>query len=206
MEYEYQVKTIIKGARNYVLRLYPLKEKIDYLPGQFINLIYNNIERSYSIASIPSFPYLELFITNINGEFTSKLDEIYEKILIIKGPFGRFTYSNQNKAVFISTGSGIAPIISILRHIYSSKIDGDFYLFSSFKYREENIYESELRLFKNMGLNLELRYTQEGDSRFTSQEFLRFLDYDFYVCGNREFALSIAKEVKPSKLHIEAWG
>ncbi len=206
MEFRYKVNSILIGGRNYLLRLYPIDKNLDYKPGQFINIVYQNIERSYSIASIPSFPYIELFITKIDGMFTSKLDDIKNQEVLVKGPYGRFLYENQNKVVFVSTGSGITPIISILRHIYSNKIDGEFYLFSSFKYREENIFESELRLYERLGLKLDIRYTKEGDNRISMEELIPYKDIDMYVCGNKEFALSISKEVKPKRLHLEAWG
>ncbi|MEM1700506.1 MAG: FAD-binding oxidoreductase [Candidatus Anstonellales archaeon] len=206
MEYLYRVGAINRGGRNYLLRLYPIQRGLEYLPGQFINILYSNLERSYSIASHPSYPYLELFITNIGGAFTSKLDELYGKEVIIKGPYGRFTYHNQKSAVFISTGSGIAPIMSILRHIYSSELEGDFYLFSSFRFREENLYESELRLMSRLGLNIDIRYTGEGDSRFNIEDFVEYKEMDMYLCGNREFIMNIVRELKPRRVFVETWG
>lgn len=206
MEYLYRVGAINRGGRNYLLRLYPIHNSIQYLPGQFVNIMYSGLERSYSVASHPSYPYLELFITNIGGAFTSKLDELQGKEIMVKGPFGRFIYQNQERAVFISTGSGIAPIMSILRHIYSSDQKGEFYLFSSFRYREENLYESELRLMSRLGLNLEIRYTGEGDPRFTLEDFQKYRDIDMYLCGNREFIMSLIRELKPRRVFVETWG
>ncbi|MEM2379905.1 MAG: hypothetical protein QXS53_01075, partial [Candidatus Anstonellales archaeon] len=136
----------------------------------------------------------------------SKLDELYGKEVIVKGPYGRFTYHNQKSAVFISTGSGIAPIMSILRHIYSSELEGDFYLFSSFRFREENLYESELRLMSRLGLNIDIRYTGEGDSRFNIEDFREYKEIDMYLCGNREFIMNIVRELKPRRVFVETWG
>lgn len=206
MEYRYKVGSILIGGRNYLLRLYAIGEKLEYKPGQFINIKYQDIERSYSIASIPGFPYIELFITKIDGMFTSKLDSIKDQELLVKGPFGRFLYHNQNKAVFVSTGSGITPIISILRYIYGNGIEGEFYLFSSFRYREENLFESELRVFERRGLKLDIRYTGEGDPRISMEELKPYRDIDMYVCGNQQFVVSVSKEVQPKRFYVEAWG
>ncbi|MCS7122578.1 MAG: FAD-binding oxidoreductase [Candidatus Micrarchaeota archaeon] len=205
MESIYIVKSINRGGRNYVLRLFPKDSRIDYRPGQFINLVYSGIERSYSIASIPDYPYIELFITKTGGAFTSKLDELQGKEITVKGPFGRFLYENQKQALFVATGSGISPIMSILRYIYSRGIDGNFHLMASFRYREENLYESEMRLMSRLGLDLDIRYTGEGDPRISIEDISKYRDIDMYLCGNREFMIDIVKTLRPRKFYIETW-
>lgn len=205
MESVYIVRSINRGGKNYVLRLFPKDVPIEYRPGQFVNLIYDGIERSYSIASIPDYPYIELFISKTGGAFTSKLDELQGKEIIVKGPFGRFIYENQREALFITTGSGISPVMSILRYIYSRKIDGNFYLIASFRYREENLYESEMRLMAKLGLNLDIRYTGEGDPRISIEELAKYKDLEMYLCGNREFMLEIVKTLRPRKFYLETW-
>ena len=100
------------------LRL-PPASNFEFLEGQFIDIIGpNSIRRSYSIASISSNKEIILLIKRVkNGEFSNywfnkaKLNDL----LRIEGPKGTFFLRDRAKPlVFLATGTGIAPIISIL--------------------------------------------------------------------------------------------
>jgi CDP-4-dehydro-6-deoxyglucose reductase, E3 len=100
------------------LRLPPVSNFI-FLEGQFIDIIGpNSIRRSYSIASISSNNKITLLIKKVKGgKFShywfnkAKLNDL----LRIEGPKGTFFLRDKAKPlVFLATGTGIAPIISIL--------------------------------------------------------------------------------------------
>jgi len=192
----YKVSSIVRSRRNYILKL--KGPKLDYKPGQFVMLKYGDIKRPYSISSAPDFDYLEFFITNVGGTFTSKLDDLYDKEIEVIGPYGNFTFDGEERAIFISSGSGISPIMSMIRSIKNS---GDYHLFASFKYLDDNLYSSELKSIRNIKVNI--RYTQEGDSRFSLEDFNEFKDYKAYLCGNKEFVLNFAKIFSNKK--FEYW-
>jgi CDP-4-dehydro-6-deoxyglucose reductase len=109
------------------LRLPPALNMV-FLPGQFIDVIGpNSVKRSYSIASNPSSREISLLIKRIeNGEFS---DYWFNKakpndFLRIEGPKGTFFLRDRHKKlVFLATGTGIAPIQSILETLDS---DPDF--------------------------------------------------------------------------------
>jgi ferredoxin-NADP reductase len=78
--------------------------------------------RSYSITSLPGSPELELLIERLpNGEVSPFLtDELQPgEFLEIRGPIGgHFTWtpSNRRPIALVSGGSGIAPLMSMVRH------------------------------------------------------------------------------------------
>lgn len=105
------------------LRLPPALNML-FLPGQFIDVIGpNSIKRSYSIASIPASKEISLLIKRIEyGEFSDYWfnEAKPNDFLRIEGPKGTFFLRDkQKKLVFLATGTGIAPIQSILEALDS---------------------------------------------------------------------------------------
>ena len=109
------------------LRL-PPASNFEFLEGQFIDIIGpNSIRRSYSIASISSNNKITLLIKKVkDGKLShywfnkAKLNDL----LRIEGPKGTFFLRDRSRPlVFLATGTGIAPIISILDGLDS---DPDF--------------------------------------------------------------------------------
>ncbi|MGB3144342.1 MAG: FAD-binding oxidoreductase [Maribacter sp.] len=111
-----------------ILRL-PPTANFKFLPGQYVNLIKGNISRSYSIASHPkSTTSLEFFIKNYNN---GKMSDYWfhsaknDDVLRLQGPLGTFFLRNKpNKnLIFLATGTGIAPINSILEELKLLNLD-----------------------------------------------------------------------------------
>ena len=109
------------------LRLPPTSDFV-FLEGQFIDIIGpNSIRRSYSIASISSNNKITLLIKKVkDGKLShywfnkAKLNDL----LRIEGPKGTFFLRDRVKPlVFLATGTGIAPIVSILDGL---DLDPDF--------------------------------------------------------------------------------
>ena len=106
------------------LRL-PPTSNFEFLEGQFIDIIGpNSIRRSYSIASISSNKEIIILIKRVKGgEFSNYWfnEARLNDLLKIEGPKGTFYLRDRVKPlVFLATGTGIAPIISIL-----DKLDSD---------------------------------------------------------------------------------
>ena len=109
------------------LRLPPSSNFV-FLEGQFIDIIGpNSIRRSYSIASISSNKEITLLIKRVkNGGFSNYWfnEARSNDLLRIDGPKGTFFLRDRDKSlVFLATGTGIAPITSILDELDS---DPDF--------------------------------------------------------------------------------
>ncbi len=98
----------------------PPKNNFQFISGQFVNIIKGNEKRSYSIANIQNTENrLEFLIRNYEGGLFSRywFNEAKENDLLrIEGPLGTFFYRENTckNIVFLATGTGIAPIKSIL--------------------------------------------------------------------------------------------
>lgn len=108
-----------------VLRL-PPNGNFNFLPGQYINILAkNSIRRSYSIAnSIQQNGKLELHIRKVPQGAMSQywFDEAKENDLLrFEGPHGTFCFreKTEENIVFLATGTGIAPVKSILEFLNS---------------------------------------------------------------------------------------
>ena len=77
-------------------------------------------QRSYSVASAPSEPLLEFFIDRLpDGEVSAFLADVVEigDELELRGPIGGwFVWTGAGPALAIGGGSGVVPLVAMLRH------------------------------------------------------------------------------------------
>lgn len=92
-----------------------------FLEGQYLDVILGDLRRSYSIASTASQKEITLLIKRFeNGKMSDYwFNQAKENDLVrIEGPKGTFFLRDFTKPlVFLATGTGIAPIISILQKL-----------------------------------------------------------------------------------------
>jgi CDP-4-dehydro-6-deoxyglucose reductase len=119
------------------LRL-PIAEEFTFEAGQYIDILLpGGRRRSFSIASPPHDARpLELHIRHVaGGEFSERLfhEDMRQGLLSIEGPLGAFTYRARTgrapPMLLIGGGTGIAPLLSILRHLIENDIERDMRLF-----------------------------------------------------------------------------
>ena len=106
---------IAPEVRHFVFEV-PEIERLHFKPGQFVSFQHNlhgkQIIRPYSIASLPDGNRFELCLNLVHeGLFSPYLFEMKPGDSVEMGaPLGFFTIRNPAKeAVFIATGTGIAP-------------------------------------------------------------------------------------------------
>ena len=90
----------------------------DFHPGQSIRIVYQQLERDYSIVSDPVDPTLALCIRKVrDGSVTPYLSTTKVGTMIsFTGPHGYFTFRPSNRPpLFIATGTGVAPFVSMVR-------------------------------------------------------------------------------------------
>jgi len=102
-----------------------LDRALDFQPGQFVNLGViiegKRVKRAYSIGSAPGAP-LEFFIVEVdNGALTPRVlaRPVGETVLVNARPAGFFTLNwvaDARDLWLVSSGTGLAPYISMLRH------------------------------------------------------------------------------------------
>jgi CDP-4-dehydro-6-deoxyglucose reductase len=119
------------------LRL-PIAEDFTFEAGQYIDILLpGGRRRSFSIASPPHDARpLELHVRRVaGGEFTDRLfhEDMRSSLLSIEGPLGNFAYrpraANPPPMLLIGGGTGIAPLLSILRHLIENGIERDLQLY-----------------------------------------------------------------------------
>ncbi|WP_375498206.1 FAD-binding oxidoreductase [uncultured Jatrophihabitans sp.] len=100
-------------------------DRVDHWPGQHyvIRLTAEDgytAQRSYSIASDPADPLLEFWIERLaDGEVSGYLADVVEPgdELEIRGPIGGwFVWTATEPMLGVAGGSGVVPIVSMLRH------------------------------------------------------------------------------------------
>lgn len=143
-----------------------------YQPGQFVTLHLDidgqAINRSYSIASSPSRPFgIEITVKKMPGGLVSNW--LHNQLhvgdrLLIKGPMGRFSCFNYPapKLLLIAAGSGVVPIMSMLRWLTDVSAKVDVQVVLSFRYPDDIIYRRELELIKKRHKNIRIQITLTG--------------------------------------------
>jgi CDP-4-dehydro-6-deoxyglucose reductase len=115
-----------------VMQLYlrlPAAEDFHFQPGQYLDILLpGGRRRSFSIASPPhDAKPLELHVRHVTGgEFTDKLfhEEARHALLTIEGPLGQFIYrESAAPMLLVGGGTGLAPLLSMLRHIIERRSD-----------------------------------------------------------------------------------
>jgi len=141
-----------KYPETYLIRFTFENEPVfDFEPGQFISIFAEKegkrISRPYSIASWPeNKSALELAIKVVEGGFMSNYLHhvpVGTKLASI-GPLGRFVMQEPipYDTVFVATGTGVAPFISMMGHIWEQELDDghEFHLVFGVRYVHDLIY------------------------------------------------------------------
>jgi len=162
------------------------------LAGQRIRLLHGAIRRDYSLVSAPNDPTLVICLKKIKGGEYSPILASAEPGTPISfiGPLGYFTYRPSDKpAVFVATGTGIAPFLSMVR----SGMTGFTLLHGV--HRETNLYYRDIfsraaRFYipcvvsddeAGSGKNV----FQGRVSHYLAEHLIPGV-YDFYLCGRQE--------------------
>ena len=183
-------------------------------------------QRSYSIASAPESPQLELTVEELpDGEVSPYLvqDAVVGDQFEVRGPIGGyFTWdaSVGGPLLLVAGGSGIVPLMAMLRHRRAAGSDADARLLLSVKTRADVIYRDEL---DRLGVPLHIALTREapegwaGYTRRIDEAMLRDVGpapdsgAHVYVCGPTPFVeeaarLLVALGHPPGRVRTERFG
>jgi ferredoxin-NADP reductase len=130
-------------------------------------------ERSYSIGSAPGNGDVELVIERLeNGEVSPFFHEVVEPgdTIEMRGPIGgHFTWSPQDRGplLLVAGGSGVVPLMSMLRHRRAAAPDVPAVLIYSARHWSEVIFREELLADHDAGgaFSLVLTLTREAPPR-----------------------------------------
>jgi ring-1,2-phenylacetyl-CoA epoxidase subunit PaaE len=212
-----------------------LKSNYNFIAGQYINLRLTldnkELRRAYSICSSPESGELRIAVKAVkNGVFsqfaTTRLKA--GDVLEVGKPEGKFTFEpeperQKNYAAFVA-GSGITPVLSILKSVLKSEPKSSFVLVYGNKTVEDTIFHQELhdlqlqyvgRLFVHYVFsqakveNALFGRIDKSAVNFVLNNKHKELQFDkFYLCGPEEMINTVSgilkeKNVKESAIKFE---
>jgi ferredoxin-NADP reductase len=89
-----------------------------FIPGQFLRFRMDGVQRDYTMVSRPEAQTLDFCIAVVDGgRFSTKIQRApIGSVFQVSGPLGHFIYQGAvNPAVFVATGTGIAPFVAFCR-------------------------------------------------------------------------------------------
>ena len=144
-----------------------------YQPGQFLTIepVIDGkpVPRSYTISSTPTRPgLLEITVKRLpGGRVSNWLHENIQvgRALMARGPFGKFTCLNfeRDKYLFLSAGSGITPLMSMLRYLHDLAAPVDVVFFHSATTQDDIVFRKELSLYGERNPNLRVHVSLTGE-------------------------------------------
>ncbi|WP_036258204.1 2Fe-2S iron-sulfur cluster-binding protein [Methylocapsa aurea] len=122
----------------------------EFIPGQFVELALPGtlIRRAYSLANTPNWDGTLEFLIRLqpNGAFSSYFADRAKigDMLVVRGPQGSFTVDEASQAPrwFVAGGTGLAPMLAILRQMAEFGDPRDCRLFFGVN-REEELFAAE---------------------------------------------------------------
>ena len=210
------------NGRSVLLRL-DVPDRIDHLPGQHyvVRLTAEDgytAQRSYSVSSAPSEPLLELYIERLDdGEVSTYLADVVEPgdELDIRGPIGGwFVWNGDTPAVGIGGGSGVVPLIAMLRHAVHLGRPDLLSLAVSARTLADLPYADELiKAEAFIALSRENAPSGRLARRLAPQEVTSLADPEatYFVCGSSGFAETVSTTlveggVAPTSIRVERFG
>jgi ferredoxin-NADP reductase len=189
-------------------------------------------ERSYSIASSPENPALELTIERIDdGEVSPWLTEEAQPgdQFELRGPVGGYFVweaTSDEPLLLVAGGSGLVPLMSILRHHEAVGSGADARLLLSARMLQDVLYREELERLRDRGDEVAVHLTLTRDtpsaewngwSRRVDREMLEAVGPGpdvrprVYVCGPTPFVeasaeLLVGLGYDQATVHTERFG
>jgi ring-1,2-phenylacetyl-CoA epoxidase subunit PaaE len=190
------------------------------------------VRRTYSICSSPFDEQLKVAIKKVEGGLFSGFANNQLKpndVLDVMPPIGRFytTLNAANKKNYIgfAAGSGITPLLSIIKTTLATEPNSAFTLIYGNKNRSSIIFFEELEGLKNKYINrfnlihILSREKTDADLNFgritkdkCNELFTKLLDLktadEFFICGPEEMIFSVkafleSKNVAEKNIHFE---
>ncbi|MGO4820106.1 MULTISPECIES: 2Fe-2S iron-sulfur cluster-binding protein [unclassified Flavobacterium] len=212
-----------------------LKPNYDFIAGQYLNIRLTldgqEIRRAYSICSAPDSGELRIAVKAVkNGAFSQFANTKLKAgdVLEVGTPEGKFSFEphaerQKNYAAFVS-GSGITPVLSIIKDVLKNEPKSSFVLVYGNKTPEETIFHQELH-------DLHLKYVsrffvhyvysqakveealfgriEKSTVNFVLNNKHAALDFDkFYLCGPEAMIETVStvlkeKNIKESAIKFE---
>lgn len=226
---------IRRETTNCVSILFTIPEELQphyqYIAGQYVTLRLTldgqEIRRAYSICSSPKSGELRIAVKAVKNGVFSEFATSRLKIgdcLEVSKPEGRFTIEpniavQNNYAAFVA-GSGITPVMSILKSVLEAEPKSTFLLVYGNKSVEETIFYEELHDLQQKYIGrLLLQFVFSNDKKDTALEgridkkvvdfvletkFAQLTFSSFYLCGPEAMITIVSNSLKEKNVSEEA--
>jgi ferredoxin-NADP reductase len=207
--------------RSVELRL-DVHDRIDHVPGQHyvVRLTAEDgytAQRSYSVASAPEDPLVELFIERLDdGEVSTFLADVVEPgdELEVRGPIGGwFVWDGQTPALLVGGGYGVVPFLAMLRHARAIGRADLLRIVVSSRTLAELPYGGELAEAGALIVTTREPHGDRPAGRLTAGELVPRWEpgRTAYVCGSASFAESASRTlvdlgVPAADIRVERFG
>ena len=180
----------------------PENQKLLFFAGQYMNFqLQDGRHRSYSLANAPhDDEFLQFHVRLVEGGMysTHVFEKMLEKDLLrLKGPMGSFFLreDSERPIIFMATGTGFAPIKSMVEHAWHKRMTRPMHLFWGARKRDD-LYMHELAQqwadehdnFSYTPLLSRPDDGWKGDSGYVQDLVLKqypdLSQHDVYLCGS----------------------
>ena len=206
-----------------------LLDQFNFKPGQYISIKFEMKKethvRTYSISSEPDKNFIEIGVKHIkNGMFSKFLKtKKSEDIIQISNPEGNFVLNSRvpSRLLLIAAGSGITPMVSILKSLLKKNTRTKVTLLYSNKTYADMMYREEIQNLKDKYLDrllvfnffsreiqstdfLNGRITEEKISFLSERNLIDIKAIDqCFICGPMEMTKALRSYLKERGLSEE---
>lgn len=199
--------------------IFQMEEKVEFEAGQFLYVTVNDgqqppLRRAYSICSAPFEQDLKLCIKIVpGGRATTWFLQLEEGAEIdFLAPLGHFTFKKESprEALFIATGTGLAPLMSMITEELNANDQKRMTLLFGVRHEEHLFYQEELKQLSEKHPNFipvttlsrpnseswtgaKGRVTDWLEKNFASK--FKAEDVDVYICGLGEMVQDVQKSL-----------
>lgn len=220
-----QLEKINDDTAILTLRLPPTAQFI-FLPGQFVDLMWNDSKRSYSIASNQVINNkLELHIKKVeNGLFSDFIfnEAANNQLFRFHGPLGTFFVRNNNAPlIFLCTGTGFAPVKAMVENLIDNNDERPIYIFWGAQYRD-NLYSKLPQQWAENYSHIHFTPVLSRESKLLDNEVKGYCQdavtkrinnltpFTVYACGSDDMIHSAKKQLSthglnPNNFHSDAF-
>ena len=214
------------------------KDAFSFKPGQYVVVKKEKggetLRRSYSICAGPHEDELRIAVKHVQqGRFSTYANQELQvgDVLEVMPPSGRFTTSihpkNNRRILFIAAGSGITPIISLIKTVLHQEPASEAVLVYGNRSRGEVIFRDELADLKNHYVNrfsVFHVFSQESletpllEGRIEEKKLDVLLEQvmganpdEVFICGPQVMMMTLrnfllGRKMESEKIHIELFG
>ena len=180
-------------------------EGFQYLAGQFVEFFIpvnsEMLRRSYSISSAPSSGKLQFCIKSrkdgIGSEYLTSL-KVGDGVTVSVAK-GKFVCAGEGgKNIFIATGVGIAPVISMLEESAIQNKEHENKLLFGVREESELFWMERLQTLKANDQRFDYQITLsrpgdgwKGQKGRVSEQLIIEKDAEYYLCGSKEMVIEV---------------